>query len=120
MQEPEERIINVPISREIYRKLFQRRIETGVPIYKLSEAIFKFGFKFGNFVLDNLDKDTSWKLSDDAITMLHGKIFRDKLGKKRFPASDLKMLDDVIMRAEAFLTEQHGKGEKKNENRSDA
>lgn len=116
MQKQEEKIINVPISKEIYRKLFQRRIETGVPIYKLSEAIFKFG----SFILDNLDKETSWQISDDADTMLHGKIFRSKLAKRNFPASDLKALDTIIMRAEAFLTEQCGKGEKRNENCSDA
>ena len=116
MQEQEEKIINVPISQEIYRKLFQRRVETGVPIYKLSALVFKFG----SFVLDKLDKETSYRLSDDADTLLHGKIFRDKLAKKRFPAPDLELLDAIIMHAEAFLTE-HGKGERKeNENCSDA
>ena len=116
MQEQEEKVINVPISQEIYRKLFQRRVETGIPIYKLSALVFKFG----SFVLDKLDKETSYRLSDDADTLLHGKIFRDKLAKKRFPASDLEALDAIIMHAEVFLTER-GKGERKeNENCSDA
>ena len=108
MQEQEQKIINVPVSHEIYRKLFQRRLETGVPVYKIAEGMLKFG----SFALDNFDWRTSFQLTDDAVTMLHAKIFRDKLASKQFPASDLKLLDAIIARAEVFLAER-GKGDKK-------
>jgi hypothetical protein len=116
LQEQEQKIINVPISQEIYRKLFQRRLKTGIPVYKLSEMIFKFG----SFALDKLDKETSYRLSDDALTLLHGKIFRDKLAKKCLPAPELEALDAIIMHAEAFLTKNEKGERKENENCSDA
>jgi hypothetical protein len=116
LHKQEQKIINVPVSQEIYRKLFQRRLETGVPVYKIAEGLLKFE----SFALDSFDWKTSFRLTDDALTMLHAKIFRDKLASKQFPTSDLKLLDAIIARAEAFLTKNEKGERKENENRSDA
>jgi hypothetical protein len=106
-----EKIINVPVPPDLFRKLYQRRLDTGIPVCRIVEGILKFG----SYFLDDLDKETSWQISEDAATLLYGKLFRDKLAKRGFHVHEL---DVIISKAEAFLEEKWRK--KENEDRSNA
>lgn len=89
----------IEVSAETHRQYCLHRVKFGLPACKIAEMVLKAG----SYILDNLDRATSFAMSDDAATIVYGKLFREKLAKKGFDSAVLEALDRILIQVEASL-----------------
>ncbi|MGB9672192.1 MAG: hypothetical protein ACPLZY_03495 [Candidatus Norongarragalinales archaeon] len=94
------------IDEEVYRNFKKFCIDLGLPVYKVTETLYKVSI----YLLGKADAKTSTKVSEDVAMLLYLTLAREKMVQRGL---DTKGVEQAIATVESFLEKRGNENEKR-------